>query len=81
MSNSYFFRYTIARKKSDTLAEVLGSSPQNVSFRRDLIGARLASWQALQQRLAGIQLTPGHDEFRWSLLRIRNSRWILYIKH
>ena len=59
--------YNIARNKSDTIAVVLGTSPPNVTFRRDLIGARLASWHALQERLAVIQLIDGHDEFRWNL--------------
>uniref|UniRef100_A0ACD5UXU2 Uncharacterized protein n=1 Tax=Avena sativa TaxID=4498 RepID=A0ACD5UXU2_AVESA len=59
--------YNIARNKSDTIAEVLNASPPNVAFRRDLIGARLASWHALQVRLADIQLTDEHDEFRWNL--------------
>jgi hypothetical protein len=38
-----------------------------VTFRRDLIGARLASWHALQERLANVQLTDEHDEFHWNL--------------
>ena len=40
----------------------------NVTFRRDVLGPRLVSWQALQERLANIQLVEGHDEFRWNLL-------------
>ena len=56
-----------ARGKSDTIVVVLSTSPPNVSFRRDVLGARLASWQALQERLANIQLVDGHDEFRWNL--------------
>jgi AMMECR1 domain-containing protein len=43
------------------------SSPPNVSFRRDLSGQRLVSWNALLQRLANIQLQFRHDEFRWNL--------------
>jgi hypothetical protein len=38
-----------------------------VSFRRDLIGPTLIAWNALLQRLALVQLSPGPDEFRWSL--------------
>jgi hypothetical protein len=43
------------------------TSPPNVAFRRDLSGQRLVSWHALLQRLANIQLQPGHDKFRWNL--------------
>jgi hypothetical protein len=38
-----------------------------MSFRRDLSGQRLVSWNALLLRLANIQLQPGHDVFRWNL--------------
>ena len=60
--------YNIARNKSDSIDQVLGSFPLNVSFRWDLVGIRLASWQALQERLVGIHLVPERDEFRWNLL-------------
>ena len=59
--------YNILRNRSVTIAEVLSTSPPDVTFRRDLIGARLASWHALQERLAYIQLIDEHDEFRWNL--------------
>jgi hypothetical protein len=42
-----------------------------VTFRRDLIGARLASWHALQERLGNVQLTDEHDEFLWNLTENR----------
>ena len=32
------------RHKSDTLAQVLGDNHPNVTFRRDLVGPRLAAW-------------------------------------
>ena len=49
------------------IAKVLETSPPNMTFRRDLVGSRLASWNALLQRLALVQLTQGTDEFRWNL--------------
>jgi hypothetical protein len=55
--------YNIICHEGDTIAKVMESSPPNVSFRRDLSGQRLVSWNALQQRLANIQLQSGHDEF------------------
>jgi hypothetical protein len=59
--------YSIVRHKGDTIAKVMETSPPNVTFRRDLLGQRLVSWDALLQRLAYIQLQPGHDEFCWNL--------------
>ena len=56
--------YNIVRHKGDTIATVMQCSPPNVSFRRDLFGPRLASWNALLVRLELIQLTQGPDEFR-----------------
>jgi hypothetical protein len=45
----------------------MAASPLDVTFRRDLIGPRLTSWNALIQRLDSIQLSTGPDEFRWNL--------------
>jgi hypothetical protein len=61
--------YNIVRYKSDTIMKVMATSPPDVTFRRDLIGQRLVAWNALLQRLANVQLSPGSDEFRWSLLK------------
>jgi hypothetical protein len=45
----------------------MATSPPTVTFRRDLIGPRLLAWNALLLRLESIQLSEGHDEFRWNL--------------
>jgi hypothetical protein len=55
------------RHKGDTIAKVLETSPQNVSFRRDLSSQRLVSCHALLLRLTNIQLQMGPNEFRWNL--------------
>jgi hypothetical protein len=55
------------RHKGDTIAHVLESNPPNVTFRRNLYGPRLVSWENLLQRLASVQLTDGKDEFQWNL--------------
>ena len=55
------------RHKSDTLAQVMVNNQPNVTFRRDLVGPRLASWHELLLRLATVNLTQGTDEFRWNL--------------
>jgi hypothetical protein len=43
------------------------SNPPNVTFRRNLYGPRLVSWEALLQRLANVNLTDRRDEFHWNL--------------
>jgi hypothetical protein len=60
--------YAIVRRKGDTVAHVLKSNHPNVTFRRNLYGSRLVSWEALLQCLANIQLIEGKDEFHWNLL-------------
>jgi hypothetical protein len=59
--------YNIVRHKGDTISKVLESFPPNVTFRRDLIGPRLQSWNILFQRLTAVQLLQGSDVFRWNL--------------
>ena len=59
--------YDVVRYKGDTIAKVLESFPPNVTFRRDLIGPRLQSWNILLQRLFAVQLSQGSDLFRWNL--------------
>jgi hypothetical protein len=43
------------------------SSPPNVTFRRDISGQRLVSWNALHQCLANVHLQDGPYELRWNL--------------
>jgi hypothetical protein len=60
--------YNILRYKTDTLAEVMGSSSPTIMFRRNFVGPRIASLNALIQRMAFVQLTQGSDMFsRWNL--------------
>ena len=59
--------YNIARKKYDTVADVLSTQISNISWQRDLIGNKLISWNNLLSRLEGIELRQERDEFRWNL--------------
>jgi hypothetical protein len=59
--------YGIVRHKGLTIAHVLETNPPNVTFRRNLYGPRLVSWEVLLQRLANVHLTGGRDEFHWNL--------------
>jgi hypothetical protein len=67
LREQYPVLYAIVRHKGDTLSHVLGSNSPNMTFRRNLFGPRLVSWEALLQRMANVQLTNGKDEFRWNL--------------
>jgi hypothetical protein len=49
--------YNIVYHKSDIIAKVLETFPPNVTFRRNLIGARQISWHELLQSLELVQLT------------------------
>ena len=59
--------YNIVRKKQATVAEVLSPRIPNLTWRRDLIGSKLAMWNNLASRLANIVLSYDRDEFKWRL--------------
>jgi hypothetical protein len=46
--------YHIVRHKNDTIATVMESSPSNVTFKRNLLGPKLVSYNVLFQRLATV---------------------------
>jgi hypothetical protein len=58
--------YAIVRRKSSTIATVMGSVPLNVSFRRALVGQNLVYWHELCASIVHIQLNPSSDCFRWN---------------
>lgn len=59
--------YNIVRKKSATVASVLGTRPLNVSFRRALVHDNLSSWHRLVASVAFVELNDNNDVFRWDL--------------
>jgi hypothetical protein len=61
--------FNIVRHKHDTIQKVMATSPPSVTFRRDLTGPRLNSWNELILRLAPVQLQQGSDVFRWNLTK------------
>ena len=48
------------------VAEVLGTQILNLSWRRDLIGNKLAMWNNLASRLPTLELSQERDAFRWN---------------
>jgi hypothetical protein len=57
---------------------VLESYPPSVAFQRDFVGPRWASWNALLQSLAFVQLTQGTDEILWDYPNISHSDYQWY---
>jgi hypothetical protein len=64
--------YSIVRRKSDTIALVMATAPPDVTFRCDLIGPRLAAWNALLQRLDSLQLSVGLMNFVGTCISMEN---------
>ena len=59
--------FNIVRKKQATVADVLNSTPLNVSFKRALVVNKLLEWQSLVARVVFINLNEGRDIFIWNL--------------
>uniref|UniRef100_A0A0A8ZTE8 Uncharacterized protein n=1 Tax=Arundo donax TaxID=35708 RepID=A0A0A8ZTE8_ARUDO len=67
LSQQYPSLFNIVHRTHATVAEVLRSVPRRVSFRRVLVGNKLAEWNGLVLRVATIRLASTQDTFRWSL--------------
>lgn len=59
--------FNIVRRKNDSVAKVLSSSPLNISFRRNLVGANLSRWNRVLASIQEVLLQDGGDSFVWSL--------------
>ncbi|WVZ81603.1 hypothetical protein U9M48_028958 [Paspalum notatum var. saurae] len=55
--------FNIVRKKGATVADVMSSTPLNVSFRRGLYRERLNAWNELVGRVMSLKLRGGRDVF------------------
>jgi len=58
--------FNIVRRKQDSVAQVHSSSPLNISFRRNLVGANLRDWQRIVNSLQ-VNLHEERDIFVWAL--------------
>jgi hypothetical protein len=52
--------FNIARKKHATTADVIRSSPLNISFKRALVGTKLQEWHNLVASLMFVNLEEGN---------------------
>ena len=73
--------FNIVWKKNATVAEVLCSSPLNISFRRALTGNKLTEWYNLLLRTMNVDLIEGNDVFSWKLHRNRSFSVRSMYKH
>jgi hypothetical protein len=59
--------YNIVRRKDATVAQVLSTTPLNVSFRRSIIDSYLLAWYDLVSKVVSINLTNDNVVFVWNL--------------
>jgi hypothetical protein len=55
--------YNIVRDPHATVANVMATSPLNVSFRRALVDSNLNAWNNLVAQLANVEIVEGSDSF------------------
>ena len=59
--------YNIVRHKQSTIAQIFQTNPPCFSWRRDLIGAKLAAWYNILPHIADLVRVHEQDEFHWNL--------------
>jgi hypothetical protein len=58
--------YRIVRKKNLSVAQVISTTPLNVSFRRALVGDNWAKWLELVGDVLWVNLNDRKDSFFWT---------------
>jgi hypothetical protein len=58
--------YRIVRRKNVSVAQVLSTTPLNVSFRRALVGELWEDWLDLVGKVMAVSLTEHRDCFLWT---------------
>jgi hypothetical protein len=58
--------YRIVRRKNMSVAQVLSTTPLNVSFRRSLVGENWEDWHVLVGKVMAVTLTEHKDCFLWT---------------
>jgi hypothetical protein len=59
--------FNIIRRKQDSVAKVLSSSPLNISFRQNLVGVNLRDCHRIVASLHDVNLLEERDVFVWGL--------------
>jgi hypothetical protein len=58
--------YNLVKKKNMSVAQVLSTTPLNISFRRVLIGVDWDNWLSLVGNVLEVNLNNLRDSFRWT---------------
>jgi hypothetical protein len=58
--------YNLVKRKNMSVAQVLSTTPLNVSFRRTLIGVNWDNWLNLVGNVLEVNLNNIRDSFRWT---------------
>jgi hypothetical protein len=58
--------YSLVKRKNMSMAQVLSTTPLNVSFRRALIGVNWDNWLSLVGNVLEVNLNNIRDFFRWT---------------
>jgi hypothetical protein len=58
--------YRVVRKKNLSVAQVLSTTPLNVSFRQALVGDNWAKWLELVGDVLWVNLNDRNDSFFWT---------------
>jgi hypothetical protein len=66
LSVKYPALYNLVRKKNMSVAQVLGTTPLNVSFGRALVGVNWDNWLCLVRSVLEVNLNNLRDSFRWT---------------
>jgi hypothetical protein len=66
LKEKYPSLFSIVRRKSSSIANVMRSVPLNISCRRALVGQNLVYWHELCASIVHIQLNQAPDIFRWN---------------
>ena len=56
--------YNVVRRKDELVANVMSTSPLNISFRRPIVGTKLIAWNELLLKISNVQLSVHKDVFQ-----------------
>ena len=67
LKDKFLALFNIVRRKQDSVAQVLSSSPLNISFCQNLVGTNLRDWHRIVASLHDVNLQEERDAFVWAL--------------
>jgi hypothetical protein len=61
--------YHVCYEPHNSVAQVMGNTPYNLSFRRSLVGVKLTEYNDLMAKIGGFRLSDERDTVSWDLHR------------